>query len=126
MPYAYQAEMWCDSCGEAIIADLKREGVEDTGDTDDYPQYAPDDEESDSPDQCAAGPECLEAVELSSGEKMGAMFGSLTTDGVGYVQDAYAEAHARTDQFAPRSQEITELWADFFGVDVSQDDEDDE
>lgn len=36
MSYAYQAAMWCDDCAEKKIAELEAQGVEDTGDTDDY------------------------------------------------------------------------------------------
>lgn len=63
MAYIYQADTWCDKCGEHICAELQREGkapedIEDetTFDSDDYPKrYDPETEESDSPQNCASG-----------------------------------------------------------------------
>ena len=90
--YAYNAALWCDSCGAAICKTLNFGKVEDTGETNDYPQYADEDNSStDSPSHCDAGPECLEADSLSDGTKVGALIGEqLTTDGEDYVREAIA------------------------------------
>ena len=70
MPYAYNAEMLCDECAVECITELDLEGYEDTGDTNDYPQYASS-SESDGPDNCGGCGEFLE--------------NDLTTDGADYV-----------------------------------------
>ena len=90
--YAYNAALWCDSCGKAIKDELDKQGAGDNGSTDDYPQYADEDNSStDSPSHCDAGPECLEADSLSDGTKVGALIGEqLTTDGEDYVREAIA------------------------------------
>ena len=62
MPYIYQADVWCDACGEKIRAELTAEGKAPadlynghTYDSDDFPKYYNSDEESDSPQNCASG-----------------------------------------------------------------------
>jgi hypothetical protein len=116
MGYAYQAEHWCDSCGEEIEKSLRRKGVEDTGDSDDFPQYFEDAyEEADSPCHCGSGEDCLEAISLEEPGKMrkskvrrvGAIVCKrLTSDGVEYVK----ESHAR------RPTSVTEFWLDFYDL----------
>ena len=112
MSYIYQADVYCDDCGEAICRRLKREGLapenpddEWTFDSDEYPKRADDDDEADTPQHCAAGEECINALELPSGEKVGFLFGELTRDGVEYVKEAIAEAE---EGFG--SKEVTDLW----------------
>jgi len=36
--YAYNAALWCDSCGKAIKDELDKQGAGDNGSTDDYPR----------------------------------------------------------------------------------------
>jgi hypothetical protein len=110
--YIYLADVWCDDCGRAICSRLKREGKapvnpddEWTFDSDEYPKRAGDDEESDTPEHCAAGEHCINAVTLPSGEKVGCLFGELTAVGVEYVKEAIAEAKEGLG-----SEEVTELW----------------
>ena len=112
MPYIYQADVWCDDCGEAICERLTREGNapanpddEWSFDSDEYPKHASDDDESDTPQHCAAGEHCLNAVTLPSGEKVGLLFGELTADGVEYVKESIADA-----QEGFGSAEVVELW----------------
>ncbi|MHA2135989.1 MAG: hypothetical protein ACW99J_19185 [Candidatus Thorarchaeota archaeon] len=57
-----------------------------------YPKYSDDDEESDCPQHCGAGDDCLNAIEMSDGHKIGYFFGnSLTTEGIDYVKEAVRE-----------------------------------
>lgn len=72
MSYAYNADMYCDDCAEGIKSDCG----EDTGDTDEYPQYDHSDE-SDCPWHCG---DCGVFLE-----------NSLTADGYDYVQEAVNE-----------------------------------
>ena len=111
MPFIYQADLWCDSCGRAICKQLRREGKapadpgdEYTYDSDDFPKVAVDSGESDCPQHCGAGEDCLESIELPSGRKIGALLSTdLTSDGVDYVETAIA-----------KGSEVAELWADEF------------
>lgn len=106
MPAIYQADCWCDSCAEL---DAKGTGDIDTSDersydSDEYPKYMGDDEESDCPQHCGAHGDCLEAVELPSGRKIGALLStSLTSDGVEYVREAIKDGG-----------EVADFWADAF------------
>lgn len=112
MPYIYCADIWCDDCGRKICKRLKREGNapadptdEGSYDSDEYPKRASDDEEADTPQHCASGEHCINAVTLSSGGKVGLLFGELTAVGVEYVKEAIAEAEAGMG-----SKEVTDLW----------------
>jgi len=69
--YAYNAAFYCDDCAHKIMKEL--DGV-DSGDTDEYPQYASNDCESDHPEHCDG-----------CGEFLG---NSLTSDGADYVIQA--------------------------------------
>lgn len=117
MPAIYCADVWCDSCADAIRERITREGGAPTNpndersyDSDEFPKYMPEDEEADSPQHCAAREECLEAETLPSGAKIGALLShSLTSDGVNYVTDAIVEGG-----------EVAEYWArEFSDYDVA-------
>lgn len=110
MAYIYQADVWCHDCGIAICEQLKKAGLaptnpadEHTFDSDEYPKYAGDDDESDLPQHCAAGEDCLNAITLPSGMKVGLLFGELTADGVEYVKEAVAEGG-----------EVADLWKEYY------------
>ncbi len=117
MSYIYLADVWCDACGRAICRRLKREGKapvnpddEWTFDSDEYPKRAGDDEEADTPQHCAAGEECINAITLPSGGKVGLLFGELTRDGVEYVKEAIAEV-----QEGFGGEEVVNLWRQHYG-----------
>jgi hypothetical protein len=110
--YIYQADVWCDDCGRAICRRLKRAalapenpGDEWSFDSDEYPKRAGDDEEADTPQHCASGEECINALTLPDGGKVGLLFGELTAVGVEYVKEAIAEAE---EGFG--SKQVTDLW----------------
>ena len=116
MSYIYQADVYCDDCGKAICRRLKREGLapadpddEWTFDSDEYPKRADDDDEADTPQHCASGEHCINAVMLPSGEKVGYLFGELTAVGVEYIKEAIAEA-----QEGLGSKEVTDLWQEHY------------
>jgi len=115
----YQADCYCDSCGKDIEARLAKDGKapqdptdESSYDSDDYPKYASNDEESDSPTHCASGEDCLEGDTLPSGRVVGCLLGGLTGDGARYVADAI-----RQDAKKPQGSrsEVVALWAEHFG-----------
>ncbi len=110
MAYIYAVDLWCDTCGEQICEDLKAKGQapddfdERTYDSGEYPKLADGDCESDCPQHCGSHDDCLEAIELTDGSKVGALLGTtLTPDGVEYVREAIAEGGL-----------VAELWADEF------------
>ena len=74
-----------------------------------YPKRAGDDDESDTPQHCAAGEECINAVTLPSGEKVGYLFGELTAVGVEYVKEAVTEAEEDLG-----SKEVTDHWQEHY------------
>jgi hypothetical protein len=64
MPFIFQADVWCDACGERIIEDLNKHhsGVpadpsdESSYDSDVYPKkFYTDIQYADSPQNCASG-----------------------------------------------------------------------
>jgi len=110
--YIYKADIYCDDCGEAI---RQRLTVEDKApadpadewsyDSDDFPKVAGDDE-SDSPQHCASGEYCPNAVEIEGG-RVGFLFGELTSDGIAYVEEAIEDANLDGSSW---SREVVKLW----------------
>ena len=110
MAYIYCADIFCDACGSEIRkrifdTDLRPAnfGDEMSYDSDEFPKWVGDDEESDCPQNCGSGEYCLEADVLPSGHKIGKQFGSLTPDGVDYLKEAIEEGG-----------EVAEFWAEFY------------
>jgi hypothetical protein len=111
MASIYQRTLYCDDCADDIreriwlesewgttYTDQKswEEAIgyadETMYDSDDYPHRCDDDEESDHPDHCASGAECINAQELEDGSRCGYFFGNSLTDvGVEYVKAAVRE-----------------------------------
>jgi len=113
MAYIYCADIWCDDCGQAIRDRLTDKGEAPTDpsdewsyDSDDFPKCAGNDEESDTPQHCAAGKNCINAIRRIGG-KVGFLFGELTLDGIVYIEDAIEDANR--DSLA-WDREIVELW----------------
>jgi hypothetical protein len=108
MPAIYQADTWCDDCADAIKATIQEPedpNDESSYDSDEYPKYMGDDESSDSPCHCASGEDCLNAITLPSGRKVGMILGELTEDGEAYVREAIEDGG-----------EVAELWKEHFGL----------
>jgi len=111
--YIYCADIYCDDCGEAIRQRLTEEGKapadpdnEWSYDSDDFPKRADDDDESDTPEHCAAGEGCINTVEIEGG-KVGLLFGELTSDGMAYVEEAIDDANRDDNTW---SREVVNLW----------------
>lgn len=98
--YAYNAAIWCDDCAAKVQAELDAKGIEDSGDSDHYPQWCSDDSEFDSPEHCD---ECHVFLESR-----------LTGDGYTYVEESVREAivTGRLDSVA-----ITEWLPHYAGTD---------
>ena len=94
MPYIYQADIWCDSCGRNIKRELDQRGVapenpndEYSYDSDEYPKGPLEAGAADYPQHCGSGKECLEGIRLPSGRRIGKILGGLTRDGIRYAQE---------------------------------------
>jgi len=99
--YAYQADLWCGDCADKIKADLRAEGREDTGDTDDWPQWGSDEEPSDTPWHCAGCGVFLE--------------NPLTEDGERYVGEHLAEALCQRHEGMDVGPCIADWWDTYAG-----------
>lgn len=115
MAYIYCADIYCDDCGEAIKKRLTAESKapadpanEWSYDSDYFPKIAGDDEESDTPEHCACGEHCVNAIEIWGG-KVGLLFGELTLDGITYVEEAIEEANWGSSSNS-WGREVAELW----------------
>ena len=109
--YIYQADLLCEDCANDIIGELKAKGVEDTGDSDDYPQgpYADGGGEADSPQHCGYFADCINAESFPDREKRVGIFleNPLTQDGMDYV---------RTAIMANPDDSLHQVWADFYDI----------
>lgn len=123
--YIYQADIWCQSCGLEICNRLRKHGEapentddQTTYDSNEYPKECCDSGESDSPQHCAAGPDCLEYDEPEFGWKVGKFLeNDLTQDGYDYVKE-----YLKTD---PNSA-VVRLWANYYSITVDDDEEEDD
>lgn len=125
----YCADIYCDACINDIKSRLwaacddggcesRDEWEESMGyddernyDSDEYPKWCDDDEESDSPQHCGSHGECLDPYVDTDGEKYGYFFGNtLTAAGEHYVIET-----VREDRRAGRDDSIAcTLWADCY------------
>lgn len=125
--YVYQADTWCDSCGEAIREELANVApvlIDDphTFDSDDYPKWAQEGE-CDYPNHCASADECTEGIDLrkygypvlapedgSPADYMvGAVLESLTDEG-----EAYAREMMANDDPTPYQSALYRLWEEVY------------
>jgi hypothetical protein len=116
--YFYCADIYCEDCGRAIKKRIRKEGNapadprdETSYDSDEYPKGPYDDGggESDSPEHCGSGADCINALELSDGTKVGCWLENpLTSDGARYVAEAVKEGG-----------EVSELWAEWYKEEIS-------
>lgn len=98
--YVYQAALYCEDCGEAIISNLKSLRIKDHGDSDSFPQgtYPEGGGEADTPQHCA---DCSLFLE-----------NDLTPEGEEYVMQTI-EAH---DNAGDRSSETLKIWREFYNI----------
>ena len=110
--YIYNADLYCEDCGDDIRATLLRDGCkfdpddETSYDSSDFPKgpYPDGGGEADCPQHCGSGPKCINATELSDGNKVGVWLeNELTTDGVKHIKEAIQEGG-----------EVTKLWAGYY------------
>lgn len=108
--YIFQADLWCDDCAEKIKDEFRpedRPDDDDLPDSDSWPCEVTGSLESDSPDHCAAGAECINAEELESGDRIGALLtDELTDEGVAYVRE----------KLTNEPSEVVKFWGESFGL----------
>lgn len=122
--YMYAADLYCEDCGEAIRESLDAEGKkpedpsdECTFDSDDYPKgpYLDGGGESDSPCHCGSGEDCVNAIVLPDGRKVGAFLENpLTGDGIDYVKEAIREGCESKTRSG--SSVARHVWAEFYDL----------
>jgi hypothetical protein len=113
--YVYQADFLCEDCAEKLIQEFEKQGIEDTGDTNDFPQgpYPDGGGEADSPNHCGAGAGCVNAIEVPKGSKIGCPLGNpLTRDGMEYVSKGMA--HDLVCENNPHSHGVQLLWSHIY------------
>ena len=105
--YIYNADLYCDDCGMAIKNELDAQGVENTGDSGDYPQYADAEySETDCPGHCGSGADCINA-ETYDGRNVGAHLDQpLTSNGMDYI----------VEKFATDPNQLTLYWIERAGL----------
>lgn len=113
MAYVYQADIYCDPCGEKIKEEIKKERADKvpeneddqyTYDSGDYPKHCEDDDEADTPQHCA---DCGEFLK-----------NQLTEEGYEYVEQAlndFAVMPKSTEEFAAMGRANLKEWADHYG-----------
>lgn len=118
--FMFHAAFICEDC--AIRWMWQNPDAIDTGESEGYPQgpYTEHEMESDSPDHCDRMEQCVNAIEMPNGRKIGMFFENpLTTEGRKYVENACKEAlEVRND-----SSVALEVWAPFYRITLPCDDE---
>jgi len=100
MAYIYRADVWCDTCGEKIIAKLTKAGKapsdpqnESSYDSDKFPKYYDaKSEKSDGPENCADG-SCGGSYEYKGRKLTYGTFlrNQLTPDGYDYLRELLSQ-----------------------------------
>jgi hypothetical protein len=128
--YIYDADIYCEACGEEIKARIKREGKaptdpedERTFDSDEFPKgpFSNGCGEADSVHFCGSGETCLNALEID-GIKYGCCLENpLTSEGVNSLQEAINK-----DPENPVVKFQFELYKDDYDFTLPGDEEDEE
>lgn len=111
--YVYSADMICEGCGVKLIRKLETKGIEDTGDSDDFPQGPTYGEnESDTPSHCGNAEVCVNALKIPGGKKVGCPIKTyLTEDGVAYTREAILRDILQEDDHPRR---VGRLWFELY------------
>jgi hypothetical protein len=127
--YMYQAALYCEDCGEAIRKKLEEQGEapedpddETSYDSSDFPAgpYPDGGGEADGPQHCDCGAECLDAVTLPCGDKIGAWLENpLTEDGVRDVISVIQNDLVSDDAHA---RQVGRLWRQWYADEIGYSD----
>lgn len=105
--YIYGADVYCEACGEDLKSKLKipkNPDDENTYDSDEYPKGPYNSSESDTPQHCSSGKDCLSLI-IINGETYGCFLENQLTDvGISYVE------HLHHDN----PSAVTKFWIDYY------------
>jgi len=120
MVYIFSADVYCESCGEDIKAQIDAERAHNPqenpiiDDSDTYPQPHCGENCHDCPNHCGGQNECLEYIPIEDRTRIGALLtDSLTPDGVAYVTDTHRENPSLVTGLWMAKFEIPVLMPDF-------------
>ena len=121
--YIFQAALVCSECGEKICQELMAAGKapedpddETLYDSDDFPKgpYPNGGGESDTPQHCDCGDECLNAEEFFDGSKFGCFLENpLTNEGLAYVQEKVHEYYCSKNG---KHSHVVPVWAEYYDI----------
>lgn len=112
MAYTYKADVWCDTCGERIRAELTIAGTapadpedESSYDSDDFPKhYDAENDEVDGPQNCASG-------DCDGNDQTGRYGTFLETQ---LTPDGYSALQKMLDRDGATLPAYAQEWADFY------------
>jgi len=112
MPYAYQAAVWCDECGEGLKSSIRKHipDLVNADDSMDWPQEIADGEESDSPENCASGTCGVSYVVRGKAIQCGKFLENSLS------QKGYKNLKKMLDEYTPGNIIApAKEWAEFYG-----------
>ena len=115
--YMFQGSLYCEDCGRDIQDNLRKKGKapkdeddEESFDSNDFPKgpFSGGGGEADTIHHCDNNGECLNAIKLPCGSKIGAWLGNdLTEEGDRWLTESIQESTFRDDA---HGQQVTRLW----------------
>ncbi len=118
MSYIYQADIYCDDCGNEIKRqcmqhERRTRDILSRRDSEQWPQEVIGSNESDCPQHCGAGSSCPNFIRLEDGTKVGMFLeNELTQEGYEYIRDEWKEFL----QFGHGNDEVLKLWLNYYGI----------
>jgi hypothetical protein len=114
--YVYQAALYCEDCGRALVERAREAGTEDDGDSGTFPQgpYPYGGGEADSAHFCDSGRGCLSAVEVA-GHKVGCPLNNpLTSEGAEAVVQSVRRDLVSSKKFDRMlGRLLARVWGDY-------------
>jgi hypothetical protein len=115
--YMFQGSLYCEDCGRDIQDKIREEGKapeeeddEESFDSDDFPKgpFGDGGGEADSIHHCDSNGECLNAIKLPCGSKIGAWLGNdLTSEGDEWLAGSIRESIFKDDA---HGRQVNRLW----------------
>ena len=115
--YMFQGALLCEDCGRDVQDNLRKMGKapededdEESFDSDDFPKgpFSDGGGEADSIHHCDSNGECLNAIKLPCGSKIGAWLGnSLTSEGDEWLAESIRESIFKDDA---HGRQVNRLW----------------
>ena len=115
--YMFQGALLCEDCGRDVQDNLRKKGKapededdEESFDSDDFPKgpFGDGGGEADSIHHCDSNGECLNAIKLPCGSKIGAWLGNdLTSEGDRWLAESIRESIFKDDA---HGRQVNRLW----------------